>query len=549
MDWGDVKKQVVSVSVSRPEQQGKGRKKFTDYLVTTLFDNGAESLSRRSYEDFTWLYNRLVAESLGIIVPVLPERQPANGAEKFSEEFINDCQSVLDRFLKRIIAHPELVETTCLLKFLTSNPTEWKDVKEQQQQQLLLDKDETGSADGSLHSSNADSNSGGLYIDADAANHDPLVVSKKKPGVMGRWLAGRAERKALNNPNFVMEETPAEAKKFRDIQEYSDHLEICIQILAEDAKAISESYRLQSEKLQTMGAAFKQLWGEHELSNTSASTMYQSVGDCWGSLHKHMEGQHSFATQFLDNPLEELFLDVVALQKALRMRKKVLYDYTKKSNQQKTLQSQMDKLKSVADLSAIADRYYNLENILKSKDIEVAEAKKLKETISFRLDKDIERFRIDFHARMAEVLQYYHTAQAKYLEGQAKLLLDAVPSISKMDSGRANLPTKAVPKVPAPELKLSFSSQGTSVAIDDSKANNFMVGQVALPPEPAKASGTTTTTTTQNASAAAAPPAVPSFDDDDDHAAFGAAPMGLQDSAPPPAAAPPSPPKPANDFL
>lgn len=539
-----MRKQIVSVSISKPEQQGKGRRKFTDYLVTALFDNGAEGLSRRSYEDFTWLYDRLVADYLGIIVPVLPERQAANSTEKFSEDFINDCQHVVNRFLQRIIVHPDLVEAPCLIKFLTANPTEWKELKEQQKSE----KEDTASVEGSLHS-NADSV---LFIDADAANHDP--VSKKKPGMMGRWLAGRAERKALSNPQFIMEETPAEAKKFKDIEEYCDHLKICIQILSEDAKAFTAAYKVQAEKLQTMGAAFKQLWGEHELSNTSASTMYQAVGDCWGTLYKQLEGQHSFAVQFLDNPMEELLLDVVALEKALTKRKKMLYEYTKRVKESRSLQSQMDKLKGVADLSAIAEKYYHLENVLKSKDMEVAEAKKLSETISFRLDKDIERFRIDFHGRMGEVLQYYHTAQAKYLEGQAKLFLDAVPSITKMESGRANLPTTEVRKIALPELKVSFSTTGASVSIDESNTDHF-VGQVALPPEPAKARGSAATGPTPPPSAFSPPaafsPPVPTFDDDEE-ITFGAAPMGVQEeeeSAPPPAAAPPLPPPAGGDFL
>jgi hypothetical protein len=546
MDWGEVKKQIVSISVSRPEQHGKGRKKVTTFLVTSLFDNGAEGLSRRQYEDFAWIYNRLVADYLGIIVPVLPERKAANSTEQFAEEFIDDCQNVLLRFLRRLIAHPDLVEAPCLIKFLTANPTEWKEVKEQQK----LDKEDLASAEGSLHS-DVDSV---LFIDADAANHES--VSQRKPGMMGRWLSGRAERKALNNPKFIMEETPAEEKKFKDIQEYCDHLSVCVQILSEDAKVFTAAYKVQAEKLQTMGAVFKQLWGEHELSNTSASTMYQAVGDCWGTLYKQVEGQHVFAVQFLDNPMEELCLDVVALQNALKKRKKVLYMYTKKVKESTSLQSQMDKLKGVADLSAIADRYYNLEDVLKSKDLEVAEAKKVSETMSFRLNRDIERFRIDFHGRMGQVLHNYHTAQAKYHEGQAKIFLDAVPSIAKVESGRANLPTTEVPKVTAPTLKLNFSTIGANVSIDAPNTDHF-VGQVALPPEPPMAPYPIPENAdpAQSPSPAANAPPVPNFDDDED-TMFEAAPMGVkeeeEESAPPPAAAPPAPPPPprsTDDFL
>ncbi|CAJ1920980.1 unnamed protein product [Cylindrotheca closterium] len=143
-----------------------------------------------------------------------------------------------------------------------------------------------------------------------------------------------------------------------------------------------------------MGSAFQQLWGEHELSNTSASVMYQTVGDSWGALHKHVEGQHAFGVAFFDMPMEELRLDVMALKQALKKRKKVVYDYTVKVKQSRSLQNQMDKLKQVPDLSAIAEKYYKVEHYLKAKDLEVAEARQLSETMGLRLTRVIERYTI-----------------------------------------------------------------------------------------------------------------------------------------------------------
>ncbi|KAL3936899.1 MAG: hypothetical protein SGBAC_007884 [Bacillariaceae sp.] len=551
MDWGDLKKQIVSVTVSKPEVQGKGRKKVTAFLVTALFDNGAEALSRRTFEDFQWLYNRLVNDYLGIIVPVLPKRKPTSLTNKFSEAFINDCQAIMQRFIERVIAHPELLQASNLFKFLTSNPADWKTLKEQ-----VFEKEEAASADGSLHS-NATSDSV-LFIDADAAAA-PQDVSQKKPGMMGRWWAERNERKALNNPKYRMEETPQETKKFNEIEDYCDHLYECIQVIEENAKILTEAYLTQAERLQTMGSAFQQLWGEHELSNTSASVMYQTVGDSWGALHKHVEGQHSFGVAFFDTPLEELRLDVMALKHALKKRKKVVYDYTMRVKESRSLQNQMDKLKRVPDLSAIAEKYYKVEHILKAKDLEVAEAKQLTETISLRLTSDIERFRIEFHHRMQEVLQNYHTAQARYLSGQAELFMDAVPAITNMKSGRTNLPKSSPVKVKTPGLKVSSSTTGTSVTIDSPAAAEHFVGQVSLPPPAAKSPppqpvAEKTSIVPPSPEKQSIP--VPNFDDDDDDAFFESAPMGGTsgdqtpnpdedgDSAPPPAAAPPLPPSP-----
>mmetsp|Transcript_24352 Transcript_24352/g.59626 ORF Transcript_24352/g.59626 Transcript_24352/m.59626 type:complete len:628 (+) Transcript_24352:133-2016(+) len=550
MDWGELKKQIVSVTVSKPEQQGKGRKKFTDFLVTALFDNGAEALSRRTFEDFEWLYNRLVHDYLGIIVPVLPERKPASAADKFSEAFVNDCQAVLQRFIQRVIAHPDLLQASNLVKFLTANPADWKTIKEQ-----VYEKEETVSADGSLHS-NATSDSV-LFIDAEAAAAPP-EVSQKKPGMMGRWWAGRAERKALNNPKYPLEENPQETKKFNEIEDYCDHLYECIMVIEENAKVLTAAYQTQAERLQTMGSAFQQLWGEHELSNTSASVMYQTVGDSWGALHNHVEGQHSFGVAFFDTPMEELRLDVMALKRALKKRKKVVYDYTVKVKESRSLQNQMDKLKKHPDLSAIAEKYYKVEHYLKAKDLEVAETKQLTETMGLRLTRDIERFRIEFHHRMQEVLHNYHTAQARYLSGQSQLFLDAVPAITNMKSGRTNLPKSSPTKVNTPGLKISTSTSGTSVTIDSPAAAEHYVGQVSLPPPATKSPPPQppAVATPSPEKPSIVPPSpekqsvpVPNFDDDDDGAFSGSGfmggisgdqtPNGDATSAPPPAAAPP----------
>lgn len=57
---------AVSGSVSKPEKHGTGRSTVVDYLVTTKFDSGDESLVRRTFEDFLWVQERLVKERMGM---------------------------------------------------------------------------------------------------------------------------------------------------------------------------------------------------------------------------------------------------------------------------------------------------------------------------------------------------------------------------------------------------------------------------------------------------------------------------------------------------
>lgn len=521
MDWGETQKVPVSATVSNPEIQGVRRRKYTDWLVTSQFSDGAKSLIRRTMEDFQWLHSRLNDEYKGIIIPILPERVAANNTIKFSEEFVQDCTSVLSRFLTRVMDHPELVNASCLADFLTANESQWKEILEKE-----AEIETKTSVDESVHSET----NGGLFIDADAASHDVQVTEKKKGNMMGRWISARRERRALDNPNIILEETPAESKRFYELQEYADKMEVCIQIIVEDSKAFTAAYKVQAEKLQTIGGAFSQMWGEHELANTSASNMYQTLGDNMGSLHKQVEGMHTFGVQFLDTPFEELLLDVKALKNALRMRKKVLYDYTKKVKLNRDMQAQMDRLKASNDMTTVSEKYYKIEGELRILDLQLAEEKKLTEMITMRLGKDVDRFRIEFHNRMREILEHYNSGQAGFLQGQTQLYLDVLPSLSKgIDTTKPNLP-KEKSKTQTPGIKLSFTTTGASVTVDSIKnaVKDLSIQEKASAPVEVSAVSDSVSETVD----------IPV---DDSDITFDAVPMGGE-VAPPPASAPPPPP-------
>jgi hypothetical protein len=443
---------VLAASVSKPEHQGVGRSKVTDYLVTTKYPK-AESLVRRQLEDFQWVQKRLVEERAGIIVPVLSSKKPTNITVKYSEEFVQERQEALDRFLQRVINHPELVDAPSLLPFFTANPTDWKLAK----QKAKKFQDDASSHSSSHSSDNVDPNS--IVINAEDA------VQQKKKGVLGKWWGAKKDNWALRNKNVMLEESPSEGKKFQDMQEYAEHLETCVRILAEDSKQLAQTSKSQAGKFQTMGAAFTQLWGEHELSNTSSSTMYQTIGSCWTTICKQVEEQVSYGRRHLETPLEELVLDVVALKQALTKRKATVYDYTKKAQEGRKLQVQMDKLKGVADLSQVSDQYYQMEHDIRASDAQVAESKKLKELVTSRLERDIERFRIEWHERMRQVLEDYHNAQVKFLQEQAKEWLKALPTLQEIDNNRAALPSRR--KIENPELMISYSTSGAKASFGD----------------------------------------------------------------------------------
>lgn len=446
---------ALSSFVSNGEVQGKGRSSKVDFLVTTKFANDAESLVRRTWEDFEWVQERLVEERAGIIVPVLPVKKPPSRRAEFEVPFIQERQEALDRFMQRIIRHGGLVDAPCLLPFFTANVTDWAAAKEAARLKDLADieaKNDSSVNDNDEEAANT------VVISATAE-----VAPQRKKGVFGQWWSAKRDQIALRSKNLILEETPVESKRFEDMQSYADHLESCIQILTEDSKGLGETQRNASEKYKTIGAAFTQLWGEHELSNTSSSTMYQCLGDCWANLSKTMEQQASVGGSELEEPLDELALDVAALREALAKRKKVVYEYTKLVQEGRKMQQRMDNMQSMTDMNQASDVYFALEREMRVMDATIEERGRFKDIITERLTTDIERFRVEWHERMRQVMEMYQKEQARIQSEQHQIWQRSLPVLSKIDDARSALPTGAK-KAEAPELTVSYTTSGATVA-------------------------------------------------------------------------------------
>lgn len=464
-----------------------GRTRTTDYLITTTFANGAESLVRRTFDDFEFVQGKLVEERCGIIVPVLPNNKVGNKKDLFADDFVAQRQEGLQRFLQRTVVHTHLVDAPSLFPFFTASATDWKQIRESATVNSDLDGSRSGSqalngtsagaAGGSRSGADAAPEEGAvddpnsIHIDAHAAMHATGTTNSNKPGPVRRWWAAKREQLALQKKDLTLEETPAEAKFFGNLTSYAEHLETCVRILSVDYKDVLVASETVATKYQTMGAAFSNLWGETELSNTSSSNMYQSIGTVWGSLSKRVQEQVPVNKRQLDGPLEDLILDVEALKAALIKRKAAAYDYTKKTQEGKALNDQMNKLRQAKDFSGQQDKYYALEDAIRQSDLSIEESKKRCAMVTERLKRDVERFRVEFHERMRRVLEVFHKQQAEFLQKQAKVWESALPSLAALETVRSALP-EAPKAIAASCINLSYSTGGAKAIIESIPVNS-----------------------------------------------------------------------------
>merc|ERR1719253_410726 len=91
-----------------------------------LHNPGQFSSVLRRYSDFLWLFEWLHRERAGAIVPPLPEKQ---AVARFSPEFVEERRAALQRFLRRVVLHPELWDAECLLTFLRADDAGFRHAK------------------------------------------------------------------------------------------------------------------------------------------------------------------------------------------------------------------------------------------------------------------------------------------------------------------------------------------------------------------------------------------------------------------------------------
>lgn len=111
--------------------------------------------------------------------------------------------------------------------------------------------------------------------------------------------------------------------------------------------------------------------------------------------------------------------------------------------------------------------------------------------VTSRLERDIERFRVDWHERMRCVLEIFHKHHVEFLQSQANDFSSLLPSLATLDSTRSNLPTE--PEIEKMEINMSFTSGAAKVSVSsihhDQNESHPVDNDVPLPdPSPVAAS-------------------------------------------------------------
>lgn len=130
----------LTITVTEPTKQGDGVKAYVTYKVNTKtnlpnYQYGTSSVVRR-YSDFVWLYEMLLKEDYGYIVPPMPEKMAIG---RFSPQFVESRRRGLESYLNNIANHYVLRKSKKLAFFLTASDSSFG--RERDKSKIKLDAD------------------------------------------------------------------------------------------------------------------------------------------------------------------------------------------------------------------------------------------------------------------------------------------------------------------------------------------------------------------------------------------------------------------------
>mmetsp|Transcript_10717 Transcript_10717/g.15669 ORF Transcript_10717/g.15669 Transcript_10717/m.15669 type:complete len:449 (+) Transcript_10717:54-1400(+) len=380
--------ETVEIIVSDPQNLGEGRTKTTSYLVEVKPIESSlspglipRSCVRRRYSDFRWLYNSLQVERAGAIIPILPHTHALTQTHRFSKDLIAERLVSMNRFLFRVVHHPELMDAGCLATFLRADNEAFESGKK-----------EVGWGNGS-----------------DQGTEEEVCSSPREK--IRHAIAKGVKAMAVKTGKAELEETEDDPH-FRLIEEYVQNLDVYVKEIAKESKNfVSESHK-HADTIEHLSKSLFSLSVTETKEEETVQTPADSNGDASDGLggsailrrmSDRLNTVREKATQRaylehikFDEPMAELERDVQAVKLALQRRKDKQMTYTTRIQQIKNRQNALEKLRNNPKPGNEEKLRKTEADIYLAKDAAKSALEDL-EKVSKRVMREMDRFKADMH--------------------------------------------------------------------------------------------------------------------------------------------------------
>lgn len=418
---------VDYVTVSDPVIHADGMNKYTSYRVdcrpppahdpnnpnndanNDMFlqhNPGNYSSVLRRYSDFLWLYERLHRERGGAIVPPLPEKQAVS---RFSPEFVEDRRIALERFLRRVVSHPELWDAECLATFLRADDVGFQHAKQASKATDYNDASNHGAGGGGEHM-----NLGGSLGGAGAFNLAP----KNKAGIK-KWFS---EAKTTFSGDLV---SSPDDDLFDEIERYVEALSIQMKRVSNQASGLVRKSREIANGLFEFGLAFHQL-GQSEGEELGAKL--QNVGGTADRLSGVAASHAEAEFRRLEEPFRDYLKVVQGVKLALGRRHDRRVSYTALLHEIQTREINLNRWRMTPGAEAKA---YNAEMSLQRYRAAADAAREEYAGCSQRVLREVDRFKREKAEEMKTVVLEFIELQIEVNRSMERVWGELVPQLEE----------------------------------------------------------------------------------------------------------------------
>jgi len=392
----------------RVDVRGDSSKYSSSGENTSFFQNSGYSAVLRRYSDFLWMYERLQKERAGAIIPPLPEKQ---AVARFSEVFIEDRRTQLERFLRRVAVHPELSDALCLQTFLKADDSTFYAAKTSKSEDALA----------SVYSC------AGMPASATAST---IPVSRKDP--LKQWFAEAKTSLASSVMGKADLVRSPDDDLFEEIERYIQSLDQQMKNVVQQASGLVRKGKEIANGLFEFGLAFNLL---SQSEADSLGVALSKVGNAADALSVLAAEQAEKEMTSFEEPLQDYIKTISAVKLALQKRHERRITYTTCLNEVQTKQNNLARLRGVFGKE---DKAYQAEMSLHRAQVACDAARDDFATVSQRLLREVDRFKREKADEMRGTVIEYINLQIQYNKRMEDVWARLLPQLETIQNDELN---------------------------------------------------------------------------------------------------------------
>lgn len=363
------------IAVRTPEKVGEGMKQFVLYTVSS-----GSSEVRRRFSDFAWLYESLVENFKGAVVPLPPEKVQLG---RFEDAFLQARCRALTRFLNRITQNTELAQSREFTAFLTAENEAFQIEKATR----IVGNHPTAVADAAEQMGSWFSSALSRVGDAVKKQHGALPA---QGGVFGTQPPADLHNPWAEDPDII---------EFGNYADYATVLELQLQNVARHGTAMIMKQREWSNSLGTCGTAMKTL-SDADLDRTSS--VFNQLGFTLEKAGSASVDSNSELMEQFAEAIQDAARSVRAVKLALKQRIAV-----RKAAAQATSRVQMrtQNAKRLRTQPGKEDKARQAQRAAEEAQTWATEAAETVAVVTQRARRDIAQFKVDHAAEVQECIQ------------------------------------------------------------------------------------------------------------------------------------------------